>query len=186
MVPLTALWLPILLSAVVVFLASSVMHMVLKYHYKDYQKLPDEAAMLEEMRGHGLKPGNYAFPCPDDPKDWQSAEMVEKFKTGPVGFMNVKPSGAPAMGKYLGQWFLFCLVIGIFCAYIAGIMLAPGTEYMLVFRITSCVAFVAYSVSSVSETIWKAQKWGTTTRFIIDGLVYSLLTGGVFGWLWPS
>ena len=185
MVPLTALWLPILLSAVVVFLASSVLHMVLKYHYKDYQKLPDEEALQEAMRAQKVAPGNYAFPSPETPGEWNSPEMIEKFKQGPVGVMNVKPSGAPAMGKYLGQWFAFCIVIGIFCAYIAGIVLAPGTEYMLVFRITSCVAFVAYSVSSVSESIWKAQNWSTTTRFVIDGLIYSLLTGGVFGWLWP-
>ena len=186
MISLTALWLPILASAVVVFLASSVLHMVLKYHYKDYQKLPDEGALQAAMREQNLVPGNYAFPCPEDSKDWNSAEMVEKFKQGPVGFMNVKPSGAPAMGKYLMQWFAFCLVIGIFCAYLASRTLAAGTDYMAVFRITSCVAFVAYSVSSVSESIWKAQNWGTTFRFIVDGLVYSLLTGGVFGWLWPS
>jgi Flp pilus assembly protein TadB len=185
MISLTALWLPILVSAVVVFLASSVLHMVLKYHHKDYQKLPDEEALQAVMRETGVGPGNYAFPCPDDPKDWNSPAMIEKFKEGPVGFMNVKPSGAPAMGKHLGQWFAFCVVIGIFCAYIAGIVLAPGTEYMLVFRITSCIAFVAYGISSVSESIWKAQRWSTTVRFIFDGLIYSLLTGGVFGWLWP-
>jgi hypothetical protein len=185
MVSLTALWLPILLSAVVVFLASSVLHMVLKYHYKDYQKLPDEEALQATMREHGVKPGNYAFPCPDDPKDWQSPAMVEKFKQGPVGFMNVKASGAPAMGKCLMQWFVFCLVIGLFCAYIAGRTLGAGVEYLTVFRITGTVAFVAYGVSGVTESIWKAQNWGTTLRFIIDGLVYALLTGGVFGWLWP-
>jgi len=185
MVSLTALWLPILLSAVVVFLASSVLHMVLKYHLKDYRKLPDEEKLQTAMREAGLEPGNYAFPCPDEPKEWNSPEMVEKFKQGPVGFMNVKPSGPPAMGKYLMSWFAFCIVIGIFCAYVASITLGPGTEYMLVFRITSCVAFIAYGVSSVSESIWKAQQWSTTFRFVFDGLIYSLLTGGVFGWLWP-
>ena len=185
MISLTALWLPILLSAVVVFLASSVIHMVLKYHYKDYQKLPDEEALRAAMREKGVKPGNYAFPCPDDPKEWHSPEMVEKFKEGPVGFMNIKASGAPAMGKYLIQWFIFCIVVGIFCAYLASRTLGPGTAYMSVFRLTSCVAFIAYGLSSVSESIWKAQRWDTTFRFVIDGLIYSLLTGGVFGWLWP-
>jgi len=32
MVPLTSLWAPILLSAVIVFVASSIMHMVLPFH----------------------------------------------------------------------------------------------------------------------------------------------------------
>ncbi len=185
MVSLAALWLPILLSAVVVFLASSVLHMVLKYHYKDYQKLPDEEELMAAMRENGVKPGNYAFPCPDDPKDWHSEEMIKKMTEGPAGFMNVRPSGPPQMGKYLAQWFVFCLVVGVFCAYLAGRTLAAGTEYLMVFRVTSTVAFVAYGVSSVSESIWKAQNWSTTGRFLFDGLVYSLLTGGVFGWLWP-
>jgi hypothetical protein len=185
MVSLTALWLPILISAAVVFVASSVLHMVLKYHYKDYQRLPDEAALQAAMREQGVEPGNYAFPSPETPGDWNTPEMMEKFEQGPVGFMNVKASGAPAMGTYLTQWFLFCLVISIFCAYLAGRTLAAGAEYLMVFRVTSCVAFVAYSVSSVSESIWKAQNWSTTGRFVVDGLVYSLLIGGVFGWLWP-
>jgi Flp pilus assembly protein TadB len=185
MVSLTALWLPILLSAVVVFLASSVLHMVLKFHHKDYQKLPDERAIQAAMRETGVGPGNYAFPCPDDPSDWHSPEMVEKFKEGPVGFMNVRPNGAPAMGKYLATWFGFCVLIAIFCAYVASRTLAAGTEYLLVFQITGTVAFVAYGVSSLTESIWRAQRWSTTFRFVIDGLVYSLLTGGVFGWLWP-
>lgn len=185
MVHLTALWLPILLSAVVVFLASSVLHMVLKHHFKDYQKLPEEEALGAALREKGVKPGNYAFPCPANPKEWQSKEFAKKLEVGPVGFMNVKRSGPPAMGKHLGQWFAFCIVVGIFCAYIASITLGPGADYMTVFRITSCVAFLAFSISGVSESIWKAQSWGTTTRFAIDGLIYSLLTGGVFGWLWP-
>ncbi len=184
MVSLAALWLPILLSAVVVFLASSVLHMVLN-HYKDYQKLPDEEKLMAAMREHGVKPGNYAFPCPDDPKDWHSEEMIKKMTEGPAGFMNVRSSGPPQMGKYLAQWFVFCLVVGVFCAYLAGRTLAAGTEYLMVFRVTSTVAFVAYGFSAVSESIWKAQNWSTTGRFLFDGLVYSLLTGGVFGWLWP-
>lgn len=186
MVSLIALWLPILLSAVVVFLASSVLHMVLKFHHKDYQKLPDEAALQAALRQQRVQPGNYAFPCPDDPKDWHSPEMVEKFKQGPIGFLTVKPSGAPQMGKYLAAWFAFNVVIAIFCAYVASRTLAAGTDYLMVFRITGTVAFVAYAVSGVSESIWKAQRWSTTFRFVVDGLVYSLLTGGVFGWLWPS
>ena len=50
MVPLTSLWLPILLSAVVVFAASSIIHMVLPYHRNDFKKLPDEEGFLAALR----------------------------------------------------------------------------------------------------------------------------------------
>ena len=42
MVSISALWLPILLSAVIVFVASSIIHMVLPVHRGDYRKLPEE------------------------------------------------------------------------------------------------------------------------------------------------
>src|SRR6266851_8791731 len=42
MVSLSALWLPIVLSAVIVFVASSIMYMLLPYHRSDYRKLPEE------------------------------------------------------------------------------------------------------------------------------------------------
>jgi hypothetical protein len=34
-------------------------------------------------------------------------------------------------------------------------------------------------------SIWYHRSWGTTLRYTVDGLVYALLTAGIFGWLWP-
>ena len=51
MVTLASLWLPILLSAVAVFIASSLVHMVLKYHDSDYPGLPSEAQFRAGLRG---------------------------------------------------------------------------------------------------------------------------------------
>ncbi len=185
MVYLTTLWLPILLSAVVVFVASSVMHMVLKYHRSDYQKLPNEDALLEALRGQRLAPGVYPFPCAPDPKDMKSPAMMEKYKQGPVGILTVVPVGPPAMGKYLVLWFVYCLVISLFAAYVAGRTLGMGTAYLAVFRIAGTVAFVGYAAGNLVDSIWKGQPWGTTVKHIFDGLIYALLTAGVFGWLWP-
>ncbi len=56
MVPLTALWLSILLAAVIVFVASSLIHMVLKYHQSDYRQLPEEDKLLSALRPAGLTP----------------------------------------------------------------------------------------------------------------------------------
>jgi hypothetical protein len=184
MVPLTALWLPILLSAVIVFVASSIMHMLLPYHHSDYQRLPDEDKLLAALRAAGLKQGLYIFPFGSH-KDMKSPAMTEKYKQGPVGMMTVRPSGTPAMPKFLGMWFVYCLIIGFFVAYLTGRTLAPGASYLAVHRVAGTAAFLAYGLGQLSNGIWKGQPWGMTIKEVIDGLIYGLLTGGTFGWLWP-
>jgi hypothetical protein len=184
MVPLTALWLPIVLSAVIVFVASSIMHMLLKYHQSDYRKLPDEDKLLATLRAAGLTPGSYIFPfCTH--KDMKSPAAMEKFKAGPVGRMNILPSGPPAMPKYLIQWFIFCLLVGFFVAYLTGRTVASGAPYPAVFRVAGTAAFLAYGLGRLTDAIWKGETWSTTIKEVIDGLVYALLTAGTFGWLWP-
>lgn len=183
-VPLSALWLPIVLSAVIVFVASSIIHMVLGYHRSDYKRLPDEDKISAVLRAANLPRGLYHFPfCTH--KEMNSPEMQEKYKQGPVGFMTIYGAGRPPMGKFLGQWFGFCLVISIFVAYLAGRTLAPGTDYLHVFRVAGTAAFMAYGLSRISDGIWKGQGWGMTLKEILDGLIYGLLTAGTFGWLWP-
>src|SRR5512137_1565136 len=116
---LFVLWLPILLSAVIVFVASSIMHMVLPYHRSDYSQLPGEDKILAVLRAAALKRGLYVFPfCTH--KDMKSPALIEKQKQGPVGFLTIVPSGPPAMPKFLIQWFIYCLLIGFFVAYLTG------------------------------------------------------------------
>jgi hypothetical protein len=186
MVGLTALWLPIVVSAVVVFIASSIIHMFLPYHKKTYGKLPDEDGLLEAMRAAGVGPGQYAFPRAADHKDMASPEMIARYEAGPVGMMTVMPSGAPKMGKQLVLWFVYTLVIGVFVAYLTGRTLGAGAEYLAVHRVAGCSAFLAYAFAHASNSIWKGLPWSATAKDFFDGLVYGLLTGGVFGWLWPS
>jgi hypothetical protein len=186
MIPLTELWLPILLSAVFVFVASSVIHMALPIHRGDYRKLPDEDALLEALRAHGLQPGHYMFPLPASMKDMNTPEMREKYQRGPVGTMTVLPNGPPAIGTNLILWFLYSVLIGIFVAYIGSLALPRGAEYRAVFRVCGTVAILAYALASVPESIWKGQRWGVTLKFIFDGVVYGLVTAGTFGWLWPE
>ncbi len=185
MVGLTELWLPVLVSGVLVFVASSIMHMVLPLHRKDYAKLAGEDDVLAAMRKAGVQPGNYMFPhC--SAKEMGSEEHTQKCIKGPVGFANIYPNGPPAMGKSLVQWFLFTLVVGVFVAYIVGQTHPAGTDYMRIFRIAGSVAFMVYVVAAPVESIWKGQKWSTSIKFCIDGVVYSLVTAGAFGWLWPQ
>jgi len=184
MVSLTALWLSIVLSAVIVFVASSIMHMLLPYHKSDYRQLPDEDKLLAVLRGAGLKPGLYHFPYCSH-KDMKSPAVMEKFKQGPVGMLTLFPSGPPAMPKFLGMWFAYCLVIGFFVAYLTGRTVAPGANYLAVFRVAGTAAFLAYGLGNLSNGIWKGQPWGVTLKEVIDGLVYALLTAGTFACFWP-
>ncbi|HYX69376.1 MAG TPA: hypothetical protein VE825_09600 [Terriglobales bacterium] len=181
---LAALWLPIVLSAVIVFVASSIMHMVLPYHKGDYRQIPEEDKVMATLRPLGLTRGLYMFPfCTH--KDMKSPAAQERFKQGPVGMLTVFRSGPPVMGKFLAQWFVFCLVISFFVAYLAAHTLQPGVHYLVVFRVVGTAAFLAYGLGNLSNGIWKGQPWGMVFKEVFDGLIFGLLTAGTFGWLWP-
>jgi hypothetical protein len=162
LVPIPALWLPILLSAVIVFVASSTLHMFLPFHKNDYRKLLDEDKVLDALHAADVTPGRaYHFPFITH-KEMKSPEAVEKFKRGPIGLLTVIPSGAPAMGKYLGQWLLYCVVVSVFVAYLTGSTRAPGTGDLEVFRVPGVTAFMAYAVALIQDSIWRGQSWGVS------------------------
>ncbi|NKB87742.1 MAG: hypothetical protein GKS06_05935 [Acidobacteria bacterium] len=185
MVPLTALWLPILLSAVAVFIGSSLIHMVLRWHNSDFKKLPDEDGIRSTMREAGLDAGTYFFPCHEDPSKNMSPEMQEKFAEGPSGRMVVFPKGAINMGQRMLHWFFYCVVVNLVAGYMAAATLAPGTDYLSVFQIVGTAAFLGYAGGVWQEVIWWGAAPSAAIKSIADGLIYALLTAGVFGWLWP-
>ncbi len=186
MTELSALWLPILLSAVLVFVASSVIHMMLPWHRADYPKLPNQDQVMDALRPFNIPPGDYMVPRAEDPKEMGSPEFQAKLERGPVVVMTVMPAGKIAMGKNLLQWFIFSLIVSLLAAYIAGAARPPMTEYLEIFRFTGATAFIGYAVALWPMSIWYKRSWGTTVRATVDGLIYGLLTGGVFGWLWPQ
>ncbi len=186
MVPLMSLWLPILLSAVAVFAASSVIHMMLPYHRSDYRKLPDEAGLMDALRKFAVKPGDYLFPKADSAKAMKDPAFQDKWNKGPVGLMTIMKSGPPAMGKYFASWFLYCVVVGVFAACIAGAALRPNAPFASVFHFAALTAFAGYALALWQDTIWYHRAWTTTLKFNIDGLIYALLTGAIFGCFWPK
>lgn len=186
MVPLLDLWLPILLSAVFVFVVSSVIHMALPIHKSDMKKLPEEDKLLAALRAHGVAPGQYMFPCAGSMKEMGTPEMLAKLKQGPVGHLTVRPSGGFSIGPSLVQWFVLSLAIGASAGYVAGMVLGAGADTTTVFRLTSTAALLGYAFSSLQDSIWKGVPWGVTLKFMLDGLVYALTTGATFAWLWPS
>jgi hypothetical protein len=186
MVSIPSLWLPILLSAVFVFIASSVIHMFLTYHYRDFRKAPDEDKLMDELRDFNLPPGEYSVPHAGSPKEMNSPEYKEKLKKGPVLLMNVWKTGEFGMGKYLVLWFIYLLIVGVFAAYVGGRALGPGADYLAVFRFTGVTAFTCYVIALWQDYIWFHKSPGRTLKSTFDGLIYALLTAGTFGWLWPG
>jgi hypothetical protein len=180
---ITTLWLPIILSAVFVFIVSSVIHMFLGYHASDFQKLPDEERAMDIMRPLNIPPGNYAVPKASSMKEMRTEEYKAKVKKGPVMFLTVR-SGDMGMGKSLVQWFLYSIVVGIFSAYIASHAVGPDGDYLEVFRFVGCAAFMGYSLALFQGAIWMSQNWSAALKSAFDGLVYALVTAGTFGWLW--
>lgn len=186
MVEITSLWLPILLAAVFVFVVSSIIHMVIGYHRTDFRKVSDEDGVMDALRAFNIPPGDYLVPCAGGPEGMKSPEFIEKVKKGPVALLTIMKSGGPSMGKSLILWFLYTIVVGIFAAYIASRSLRTGAHYLDVFRYAGCVAFAGYSLGLLQNSIWLSRSWTTTLKGMFDGLVYALLTAGVFGWLWPK
>lgn len=185
MVPVMSLWAPIVLAAVLVFVVSSVLHMVLKYHRTDWGRVPAEDEVMDALRRFKIPPGDYMLPCAGTPDNMRTTEFQDKMKRGPVAVMTMMESGPPAMGKNLAMWFVYSIVVGVFAAYVAGRALAPGADYLQVFRFAGTVAFAGYALALWQNTIWYKRSVSSTIKSTIDGLVYALLTAGAFGWLWP-
>lgn len=186
MVPVTSLWLPILLSGVFVFIASSIIHMVLPYHRGDYRRVPAEDDVMESLRRFNIPPGDYLMPRPASMEAMRSPEFAARREKGPVAVMTVLPSGPPAMGKQLALWFVYSVVVSIFGGYVAGIALGPGAPYEAVFRFVGTVALAGYSLALFQHSIWYGRAWSIAFKSAFDGLIYALLTAGTFGWLWPA
>ncbi len=186
MVTIGALWIPILLSAITVWVVSALVWMVMPHHKSDFGKLPDEDAALRALTPQGLTAGQYSFPYAASPKDFQNPETVRKFEEGPVGFVTVVPSGVPTMGGKIMLSFVFYLLISTVVAYLASRTLDPGEDYLAVFRVAGTVAWLAYGTATVPDAIWFGRPWSGIAKGLLDSLAYALLTAVFFGWWWPA
>jgi len=184
--PFGSLWLPVVVSAVAVWIASAVLHMLLRYHTADHRKLPNEDAVGEVMRKGAPAPGLYFLPHCPDPSQMKDPGVIKKFTDGPVALVAVMESGPPRLGKHLVQWFVFCFLASFVSAYVARHTLEFGQDGMTVLRITGTVAFASYGMGNFIDSIWKAIPWSNTVRGLVDAAVYSIVTGATFMFLWPS
>jgi hypothetical protein len=186
MTGLVMLWLPILVSAVLVFVASSIIHMASPWHKNDYPRLAKEDEFRRTVGPLDLPPGDYMIPRPQSREDLKSPEFAAKAAEGPNVIMTVMPKGMMSMGSSLVQWFVYLIAVSTFAGYVVGRATPPGAVYMHVFQLISTVAFIGYAVALWQMSIWYRRSWRITIKATIDGLIYAFLTAGVFGWLWPK
>lgn len=178
------LLLPIALSAVAVFFASSAIHMALKYHSADYKKLPNEDAVTAAIRAGGAAPAQYVFPHCMDHAQMNSPEMAKKFGDGPCGVLYLRPAGMVKLGPFLGKWMTYTLVVSAAVAYLARAELVATSPGLAVFRLVGTAAWFAYGWQGAADSIWKGKPWAVTWKEMFDGLIYAVITGGIFALLW--
>jgi hypothetical protein len=176
------LCLPILLSAVFIFIASNILWMLLPFwHRKDYSRLSDEGAIVAALAK--TPSGQYVAPM----MDWKNTtpEQRAAAQAGPIATIIVRNPGTFSFPKTLGLYFVYLLVVCTVVAYLTGITLGPGTDYMRVFRVAGTAGILAFSFNSIADSIWYGKPWTVTFKTIIDGVIFGLLIAGTFGWLWP-
>ncbi len=180
-----SLWLPIVLSAVFLFVLSSIIHMVMPWHKSDFQKVPEEDKVRAALRPFNVPPGDYMMPMCEG-SNYNSPEFKAKLHEGPNWLVTALPKGSSPMGVTFVQWFVYLLVVNVFVAYVASHSVAANAHYLGIFRIVGAVAFVAHAAAQWPQSIWYRRKWSTTAKCTLDSLLYALVTAGTFGWLWPK
>ena len=183
-VSVVSLWLPILLSAVGVFIVSSLIWTVVKWHNADWKKLPDEEGARAALKG--IPAGQYAVPHVSHGQGARDPEWIQKAKDGPT-LMIVAWEGDPTrMGRQLGQWFAYCLVISALLGFVTSVILHSGESFGMVFHTVAILGAMTYSGAHAINSIWFRHTWGRTFKDIVDGVIYALVTAAIFGWLWPA
>jgi hypothetical protein len=178
---IVSLYLPILVSAALVWIASALVWMVFPWHKKDHSRTPDEEAVRAALKA--APPGLYSLPHCADHKAFKEPELRKKFEEGPIAMITIMPSGMPTMGGKLLGSFIYYVVVGILCAYLLTRTAATNGTYLDIFRVTGTVAFIAYGVAYVQDSVWFGRPWSLTLKSSLDALIYAALTAGVFGWL---
>lgn len=185
MTPLTALWLPILVSGVAVFILSALMWMVMPHHRKDFSRLTDEDGLMKLLRDR-VSPGQYSFPHCDGHANMKDPAWQEKQKLGPNGLLYIVPSGPPKMGKALVLSLIHNLGVAAVVAFIAAHTLGPGSDAMVIIRVVGPATVLAYCGARFADGIWMGHSWRAVATQVFDGVVYGAVTAVIFALLWPD
>jgi hypothetical protein len=178
------LWLPIVLSAIIVMAGSTIVWMVFKYENADWKVIPGEDQFRDAVRKLNLPaPGQYVFPHMMGSADPQTA--MKKAEEGPSGILLLRRPQKWSMSKPLIQSLIFYLVVSFFAAYVASHAVSRGTDYLRVFQVVGAASFMGYGLGVFVDAIWWGRTWSSAFKTALSGLIYACLTAGTFGWLWP-
>ncbi len=179
------LWLPIVLSAVIVLIGSATVWMALKYENAQWKPIEGEDQLRDVVRKLNLPaPGQYIFPHGMGREGMAAA--MKKMEQGPNGILLLTRPRTFSMTAQLVQSFIYYLVVSFFVAYVSSHALPAGVDYLKVFQIAGVTGFMAYGFALVPEAIWFGRTWKSVCLSIFSGLIYGCLTAGTFGWLWPK
>ena len=181
---LVSLWLPILLSAVAVWIVSAVVWMALPHHKNDFIALPDEDGFMDDLRKRGIKPGNYVFPDFRKRDSMETDKVKNALQQGPVGHLSLWQPPLTMGGKMIGTFIVY-LVVSALIAYLARVALPTPAPFAKVFQVVATAGVLAYSFSFIPNSIWFGSYKRTIAAGFIDGIVYGLITGAIFAWRWP-
>lgn len=184
MIDIPSLYLPIVVSAGLCWVAGALIWMVMPWHRSDFRALANEDAVADALRG--ASPGQYSIPYFADQKSMADPANAEKWSRGPIAFITVGPNGMPSMGRGMLLSFFYYLLVSVFVAYVTGRTALPGPQYLEIFQIAGAVSFAAYGFAIIQDAVWFARPWSNVGKGLFDALIYACITGGAFGWLWPS
>lgn len=206
---LTHLWLPILVSGVAVWFASAIGWMAVGHHNKDRDAIPagQEQAFMDTIKRMNIGPGNYGFPdfCQNHDKNLSREErraaMKALYDRRPMGTLRVW--GEVNMGMNMLLTLVFYIITSAVIAYLAWAALPhaagalptgvapPGTASLgapsaaKIFQVVGTAGVLAYCFASFPNDLWFQLKRRAMLLNWIDGIVFGLITGAVFAWLWP-
>lgn len=181
---LMQLWLPILLSALAVWMSSAIGWMLVNHHARDHRALPDEERSLDALRALKLPPGTYLFPFAGSHSKAHQAEMKAKWERGPTGTLRIW--GKVNMGACMAQSMIVYLVTSVLIGYIGAMAIPRGADFGHVFQVLGTAGVLAYCVGGVPGDIWFQQSRRAIAVGILDGIIFGLITGAIFAALWPA
>jgi hypothetical protein len=186
---LAQLWLPIVVSALLVFVLSAVTHMMVPFRLTEWGHLKTQDAIQASLRG--TAPGLYVFPTPADAKERGKPEAMQKVAEGPSGWLTLVHPGPMSWVRNLGLSLAMNLFVSFGAAYIATLTLGAVPLQLfpherVVFRVISTIGFFAYAAGPIYDAIWFWKPWKSLAMTAVDSLAYGLVMGVTFSMLWPK
>ena len=171
-----------------VWIASALAWMIVGHHKNDNPALPNEQEVIDTIKGWNLPPGEYMFPdfrrCKGMTKEQKQA-MYENMQKSPMGILRVW--GKISMGGNMLWTFVVCLVVSTLIAYLGWSALPhAGSSFAHTFQVLGTAGILAYCFASFPGDIWFQRSRRAMTTNFIDGVVFGLIPGAVFAWLWPA